>query len=95
MAEPRAPTTRARGRSNRRPAAGGHEAAAVLAGVERRIRPHDLLSEEGLLAIEDADAVILEEIGIEFRDDPESLDLWRAADAEVNQNSCCLAGRVR
>ncbi|BCG83289.1 trimethylamine methyltransferase family protein [Mesorhizobium sp. 113-3-3] len=83
MSEPEAPTTRARGRSNRRAAAGGHEAAAVLAGVELRIRPYDLLSEEGLLAIEDAAAVILEEIGIEFREDPESLDLWRSAGGVV------------
>ncbi|RWP96674.1 trimethylamine methyltransferase family protein [Mesorhizobium sp.] len=83
MSEPEAPITRARGRSNRRAVAGGHEAAAVLAGVELRIRPYDLLSEEGLLAIEDAAAVILEEIGIEFREDPESLDLWRSAGAVV------------
>jgi trimethylamine--corrinoid protein Co-methyltransferase len=75
--------TRARGRQNRRAAHGGLEAAAVIAGVERRIPTYDLLSEESLGAIEDAADAILEEIGIEFRDDPEALELWRAAGADV------------
>lgn len=95
MSEPEASTPRARGRSNRRVPTGGHLTAAILTGIERGIRPYDLLSEEGLLAIEDAAAVILEEIGIEFRDDPESLDLWRAAgEGELVRFPSRMLGRI-
>lgn len=84
MAEPSDQSpTRSRGRPNRRQAAGGLEAATIIAGVERRIPTYDLLSEESLQTIEDAAELILEEVGIEFREDRESLDLWRGAGADV------------
>ncbi|MGI9524942.1 MAG: trimethylamine methyltransferase family protein [Hyphomicrobiaceae bacterium] len=51
--------------------------------IKRKIPYYDLLSEEGLAAIEDKADQILEEIGVEFRGDEEVLRLWRAAGAEV------------
>lgn len=74
---------RRRARSNPRSADGGARAAPLIAGVMRRIPTYDLLSETSLQAIEDAADTILAEIGIEFREDPEALDLWREAGAEV------------
>ena len=43
-----------------------------------------MLDEEGLATIEANAETILEEIGIEFRDDAEALALWREAGAEVD-----------
>ena len=44
---------------------------------------YDVLSEEGLEIIEYNADTILEEIGIEFRDDAEALELWKDAGADV------------
>ncbi len=44
---------------------------------------YEVLSEEGLEIIESNAETILEEIGIEFRGDPEALTLWRKAGADV------------
>ncbi|MFM5916305.1 MAG: trimethylamine methyltransferase family protein [Novosphingobium sp.] len=71
---------------------GGREAkrAARLSGVtasapyiSRRIPYVELLDEEGLSLIEENAEKILSEIGCEFRDDPEALQIWKAAGAEV------------
>ena len=51
--------------------------------IQRRIATYDILGEEGLCLIEDNAETILQETGMEFRDDPEALDLFRAAGAEV------------
>ncbi|MGY6709429.1 MAG: trimethylamine methyltransferase family protein [Rhizobiaceae bacterium] len=52
--------------------------------ILRNIPSYDVVSEEGLLRIEATADRILAEIGIEFRDDPASLDHWKRAGAEVN-----------
>ncbi|WP_366655768.1 trimethylamine methyltransferase family protein [Fodinicurvata sp. EGI_FJ10296] len=52
--------------------------------VERRIPTFDLLSEESLATIEHNAETILEEIGIVFHDDEETLALWREAGADVS-----------
>ena len=57
---------------------------AKLGYIRRRLPPVDLLDAEAVVAIEEAAETILEEIGIEFRRDPESLVLWRGAGAEVS-----------
>ncbi len=41
------------------------------------------MGEEGLAAIEAAAETLLEEIGMDFRGDPEALRLWRSAGADV------------
>ncbi|MDP6342875.1 MAG: trimethylamine methyltransferase family protein [Alphaproteobacteria bacterium] len=58
---------------------------AVIAApyIVRKIPPMEVLDEEGLAVIEANADIILDEIGIEFRDDAEVLELWRGAGADV------------
>ncbi|MDE4274006.1 trimethylamine methyltransferase family protein [Phaeobacter gallaeciensis] len=51
--------------------------------ISRRIPTYDILSEESLAQIEATAERIMSEIGLEFRDDPETVALFRAAGAEV------------
>ncbi len=51
--------------------------------ISRNIPTYDVCSEENLVRIEAAADRVLAETGIEFRDDPEALDLWRRAGARV------------
>ncbi len=62
-------------------------AAGLVSGrpyIVRNIPPYDILSEESLVRIEDAADRILANIGIEFRDDPAALELWKRAGANVD-----------
>ena len=52
--------------------------------ITRKIGVYEVLDEEGLATIERNADTILAEIGIEYRDDPEALDVWKAAGAEVD-----------
>ena len=52
--------------------------------ITRNLQPYDLLAEENLVRIEATADRILAEIGIEFWDDPEALDLWRKAGADID-----------
>jgi len=51
--------------------------------ITRSLKPYEVLSEEGVELIEANAELVLEEIGIEFRDDPEALEMWKAAGADV------------
>ncbi len=51
--------------------------------IQRKIPYAELCSEEGLVTIENNADTILEEIGIEFRDDTEVLGIWKDAGADV------------
>ena len=51
--------------------------------IRRQLKPVELLSSEAVEVIEANAETILEEVGIEFRRDPESLRLWREAGADV------------
>lgn len=51
--------------------------------IERNLPYVELLGEEGLSLIEENAETILSEIGVEFRDDPEALEIWKAAGADV------------
>ncbi len=51
--------------------------------ISRSIPTYDILSEESLAQIEATAERIMSEIGLEFRDDPETVALFRAAGAEV------------
>jgi len=73
---------RAGGREAKR-AARAARAGASVPYISRKIPYFEVLSEEGLAIIEHNADTILEEIGIEFRDDPEALEIWRAAGAAV------------
>ncbi|MFM7785341.1 MAG: trimethylamine methyltransferase family protein, partial [Gammaproteobacteria bacterium] len=70
------PGRRAR-RDRQRPQA---EAPAFL---RRRIPTYEMLSEEGLRALEHQAEQLLAEIGVEFRGDDEALAMWRRAGAPV------------
>lgn len=52
--------------------------------IMRNIPTYDIIGEEGLIKIEAAADRILAETGIEFRDDPQLLEMWRKAGAEVS-----------
>ncbi|MEM8686429.1 MAG: trimethylamine methyltransferase family protein [Pseudomonadota bacterium] len=54
-----------------------------LTYITRQIPEYELLSEEGLALIEANADKVQEEIGIDFRDDPEALQMWRDAGADV------------
>ncbi|MBY0255731.1 MAG: trimethylamine methyltransferase family protein, partial [Methylobacterium organophilum] len=67
----------------------GRMAARLAAHVEaapfltRTLKPFEVLDEEGLSLIEANADTILEEVGIEFRGDPDALRLLREAGADV------------
>ena len=71
------------GAAARRAARSGGGPGAQQAFIHRKIRPYEVLDEEGLALIEANADRVLEEIGIEFRDDAEALQLWREAGADV------------
>ena len=77
--------------SSRRPNARDAKRAARTARgaasqpyIVRKIPRFEVLGEEGLAIIEDNADRILEEVGIEFREDPEVLEIWRKAGANVD-----------
>lgn len=72
-----------RGRSARAEARAAGSALHYPAYVTRKIPTFDPLSEETLSIIEKNADRILKELGIEFRDDPESLEIWKKAGADV------------
>lgn len=51
--------------------------------IQRTMKPFEVLTDEGAELIEANADLILEEIGIEFRDDAEALQMWRDAGADV------------
>jgi trimethylamine--corrinoid protein Co-methyltransferase len=59
-------------------------AAASVPYITRSIPCYEVLSQEGLEIIERNADTILEEVGIEFREDPESLEIWKEAGADVD-----------
>ena len=71
------------GRNARREARSHGDAGSKRPYIVRGIPTYDILSEESLIRIEATADRILAETGIEFRDDPEALTLWRAAGADV------------
>jgi len=72
-----------RGRGARRAARAGGGPGVQLPYITRRIRVYEVLDEEGLALIERNADTVLEEVGIEFRDDEEALAMWKAAGADV------------
>lgn len=71
------------GAAARRAARSGGGPGKSLTFITRKIREYEVLDEEGLAIIEANADTVLEEIGIEFRDDAEALQLWREAGADV------------
>ena len=76
-----------RERRNRRRRASSEDAAPAApkapAYIKRKIPYYEILDEESLQIIENNADTILEEIGIDFLEDPEARDIFAAAGAEV------------
>ena len=51
--------------------------------IKRTLKEFEVLDEEGLALIEHNAETVLEEIGIDFRDDAEALSMWKDAGADV------------
>ncbi len=80
IAQPR--HKRAGGRSARQAA---RRQAPAAAFIDRKIPFYELMDEAGLELIEENADVVLAEIGIDFRDDPEALAIWQDAGADVDK----------
>ncbi len=77
------PSRRGRGGAEARRAARAKPKLVQLPYITRKIPLTEVLGAEGLEIIEANADTILEEVGIEFRDDEECLRLWREAGADV------------
>ena len=66
---------------------------AFVPYITRKIPYYEVLGEEGLALLEHNADTILEEIGIDFRDDPESLQIWKEAGADVQGRARALPAR--
>ena len=75
---------RSGGRAGRRESRAARVPPAVPY-IIRNLPTMEVLSEEGLSLIEGNADALLQDIGIEFRDDDEILDLWRGAGADVRE----------
>ena len=76
------PSRRPSGRDAKR-AARTARASSFVPYITRKIPYYEILTAEGLDLLEHNADTILEEIGIDFRDDAEVLQLWRDAGADV------------
>ena len=72
----RAPGRRAR---RRRQVAG-----PAPAYITRRLPTFEVLDEEALVRLEEQADWLIQEVGLEFRDDPAALELWKAGGADVD-----------
>jgi trimethylamine--corrinoid protein Co-methyltransferase len=71
------------GREARRAARTGGGGGVHAPYLIRKLKPFEVLGEEALSVIEENAETVLQEIGIEFRDDEEALAIWRDAGADV------------
>jgi trimethylamine--corrinoid protein Co-methyltransferase len=86
---------RASGRDAKR-AARAARAGATVPYITRRIPYYEVLDEEGLATLERNADTILEEVGIDYRDDPEAIEIWKAAGADVRgERVHCPRGMCR
>ncbi len=77
-----APGRRPSGRDAKR-AARTARAAASIPYITRQLPYYEVLNQAGLELLERNADTILAEVGIEFREDPEVLQIWRTAGADV------------
>ena len=74
-------TSRRRGRSTRKE---NRDKISAPAYIKRKIPFFEFLNEEGLVLIEQQADWLIQDIGLEFRDDEAALATWREAGADVN-----------
>ncbi len=75
----------ARRARNRRDPGALASAAPPSPFIRRRLPFFDVLGEEEIARLEDQVDWILQEVGIDFRDDPDALRLWKEAGADVRE----------
>jgi len=63
--------------------------ASTPAYITRKLKPFEVLDEAALEQIEANAETILSEMGIEFRDDPEALEILQKAGATVEGERPC------
>ncbi len=73
-----------RARRSGRPNRGERPAVASPAYITRRIPYYEYLNEDGLVRLEDQADWLIQEVGLEFREDPEALRQWTQAGADVD-----------
>jgi hypothetical protein len=61
--------------------------------IKREIPFYEFLGEEGIVKLEEQADWIIQEIGLEFRDDPKALEIWREAGADVKGIYASAAAR--
>ncbi|MDJ0956237.1 MAG: trimethylamine methyltransferase family protein [Arenicellales bacterium] len=71
------------GREARRLSRAQASRVEIVPYIKRKVPIYEVLDDEGLALIEKNADTILQEIGIDFRDDPEALGLWKEAGADV------------
>jgi hypothetical protein len=71
------------GAAARRAARSGGKTGPAMPYITRRVPVYEVLGEEALATIEANADTVLEEVGIEFRDDEEAIRLWKDAGADV------------
>lgn len=74
---------RAGGGANARRQARSAQRPVSLPYITRNLPPVDLLSAEAIEIIETNADTLMEEVGVEYRDDAEALQLWKEAGADV------------
>jgi len=84
MSDDKQPRRRRGGGREARRATRQSTSVEQLGYITRKIPDFNVMSEEGLALIEANADMILEEVGIEFRDDNEALQMWRDAGADVD-----------
>jgi len=82
MTETVTPRLRTGGRAGRQAARASHHVARDPF-LTRTLAPFEVLNEEGLATIEHNADTILEQVGLDFRGDPDALRLFRDAGADV------------
>jgi trimethylamine--corrinoid protein Co-methyltransferase len=78
------PRRRRSGGRQARTAARLHAVAEKVPFITRTLAPFEVLSEEGLSTIEHNADTILEQVGIDFREAPDALELMRGAGCDVD-----------
>ena len=71
------------GASARRAIRGGHGPGVSMPFINRKLKPFEVLDDEALDLVERNADRIMEEFGIEFREDEEALAMWKEAGADV------------
>jgi len=71
--------------SSRRSKREGRAAPPAPAYIRRQIPFYEFLNEEGLGRLEDQADWLIQEVGLEFREDPEALRIWKEAGADVKE----------